>query len=171
MDIKGIRNIMDIYKFSKYKMLIRVTARVISSFRSIPKPSFKNVFLFPVDFLQEAEVIWILDAQQSMVKDIEKGAYRRLCPQKRDDGVLVVGGRAIKLFLDTYNTPDLILPPYSHRLSLLYATFIHGLSHSGCGTTVCKIRNKFWITRLNTMVKGIRNKCVKCRELNLKSEE
>ena len=42
-----------------------------------------------------------------------KGAYRRLCPQKRDDGVLVVGGRTIKLFLDIYNTPGLILLPYS----------------------------------------------------------
>ena len=151
--------------------LIHVTARVISVFRFIPKPSLSNAFRFPVDFLPNAELIWILEAQESIVKEIEGGAYRRLSPRKREDGVFVVGGRAVKLFLDNYYSPGLILLPHSHRLSFLYAPFGHELSHSGTATTIGKIRNRFWITRLNPMVKRIRNKCVRCRELNLKTQE
>ena len=77
----------------------------------------------------------------------------------------------MKLFSGNYNTPGLILLPHKHRLSLLYAMFIHGLSHLRIATTVSKIRNRFWITKLPSIVKNIRNKCVTCRELSLKSEE
>ena len=104
-DSPTIKNIVNIDKFSKYKTLIHVTSRVISVFRFIPKPSLSNAFRFPVDFLANAEWIWILEAQESIVKEIEEGAYRRLSLWKREDGVFVVGRRAVKLFLDNYNSP------------------------------------------------------------------
>ena len=123
IDTQCIGNIINIDKFSKYKALIHVTAKVISVFQCIPKPSFRNIFQFPVDLMR------ILDAQKSMVKEIDRGDYRRLCPQKREDGVFVVGGRAVKLFVDNYNTPGLVLLPHCHRLSCcMHSLFMNCLT-------------------------------------------
>ena len=169
--IWNISNIVNIHKFSKYKFLIHVTARVISVFKHIPKPSLRNMLMFPVEYLEAAEKVWIKDAQNSMKKSLARGDYRRLCPRERNDGIVVIGGKATQFFMDTYNSPGLILLPHDHRLSYLYAEFVHGLSHLGTAATVCKIRNKFWITKLNAIVRNIRNKCVKCKRLNLQCEQ
>ena len=169
--LNKITNIIDLAKFSKYLTLVRVTARLISVYRHIPKPSMKNIFMFPANFIEEAEKMWIKDAQVSMNICLQKGDFQRLGPRERDDGIIVVGGRASKLFMDNYNTPGLILLPHNHRFSRLYAEYVHGLSHLGTASTVCKIRNKYWITKLTLMVKDIRNKCVKCKRLNPQCEQ
>ena len=98
---------------------------------------------FPVDFIAEAEVLWIIEAQKLLAEGLRRGDYKRLCPKTRDDGVVIVGGRVEGWLLDTYNTPGLILLPYNHRLSRLYAEFIQGVSHLGRAATVCKIRDRF----------------------------
>ena len=49
--------------------------------------------------------------------------------------------------------------------------FIHGISHLGTASTVCKIRDRFWIIRATTMVNAIRNKCVTCKKLNLQLQQ
>ena len=104
-------------------------------------------------------------------KGLERGDYKRLCPRMRNDGIVVVGARLEVWFSNTYNSSSLILLPHNHRISRLYAEFIHGISHLGTASTVCKIRNRFWITRLGTMVNNIRNKCVDCKKLNLKLQQ
>ena len=138
-------------------------------FHHIPKPSLRNIFEFlSVNSFKEAELFWVKDAQQLLLERIEKGGYVRLCPKKTNEGIYVVCGRAEDWFKNTYNSEGLIFLPYNHRFSYLYAFWVHDSAHLGVAATVCKIRNRFWITQLPRMVERIRNKCVTCRNLNKK---
>ena len=64
----------------------------------------------------------------------------------------------------SYNCDELILLPFDHRLSYLYAMKIHNESHSGVPATSCKIRLRFWILKLDKLVRKIRFNCVICRK-------
>ena len=170
--INNVASKIDINRYSKYKKLIEVTARVIQVFHHIPKPSLRNIFEFPsASSFKEAEVFWVKDAQQLLSEGIERGDYVRLCPKRTNEGIYVVCGRAEDWFKNTYNSEGLIFLPHNHRFSYLYALWVHNSAHLGIAATVCKIRNRFWITQLPRMVKSIRNKCVTCRKLNKKFQE
>ena len=95
---------IDISRYSDYTRLVRVTARVLAMFRTDYKPSFRNAarVLEPVD-VTKAERFWILQAQETMLSDMKRGRFRRLCPRVREDGILVVGGRAEKWLEMSYN--------------------------------------------------------------------
>ena len=80
-------------------------------------------------------------------------------------------GRVGALFADSYASSGLILLPHSHRLARLYAEPIHNASHRGARAVTCKIRDRFWITKLGIMVNDIRNKCVTCRKLNTELQQ
>lgn len=56
---------IDIHKYSSYKKLFRITARVLAMYKKYPKVSFKNttVPLLPDDVLN-AEKFWMLQKQQ-----------------------------------------------------------------------------------------------------------
>jgi len=54
-----------------------------------------------------------------------KGGYKRLCPRRRDDGIYVVGGRGQRWMEMSYNKQELVLLPYEHRFSRLYAEHVH----------------------------------------------
>ena len=154
-DEKSIENLIDINDHSKYLKLINISGRLISVFRHTPKPSLTNIFKFPADFIIEAEMTWVIEAQKLLKDKFENGDFKQLCPRVRDDGIIIVGGRVEEFFADSYNSLRLILLPHFHRISLLYATFIHNISHLGTASTVCKIRRRFWIIRLTSMVNSI----------------
>ena len=59
---------------------------------------------------------------------------------------------------------DLILVPYSHRLSKLYAEHVHNKDYLGIASTASKIRLHFSITNLHRLVKSIKNRCIQCRK-------
>ena len=82
----------------------------------------------------------------------EKGKYKRLCPRKRNDGIYIVGGRSQRWVEMSYNKQELILLPYGHRFSKLYAEHIHQRGHLGVLSTASKIRSRFWINRLLKLV-------------------
>ena len=99
-----------IERFSSYIKLVRVTARVLSLYRRKPRVSFKNACseLSPAD-IKKAECSWYLDVQVSIREEVSKGNVNRLCPTVRDDGVVVVGGRADKWFQVRYDNELLVL--------------------------------------------------------------
>ena len=150
---------ININNISNYRRLIQITARVCSVFLRNPEVSLRNLLNFPsLKSIQMAEVFWIQDAQKLMLEGIRKGDYKRLCPRQRYDGVFIVGGRVEQWFGDNYNTEGLILLPYKHTFSVIYAEYIHNKSHLGVAATVSKIRLRFWITKVERIVKSIRNK-------------
>ena len=86
---------INIEKYSNYKKLLRVTARILAMYKKELKPTLKNATrMLTADDIDNAERFWILESQSSMEKVILSGKFKRLCPRKRDDGIYVVGGRA-----------------------------------------------------------------------------
>lgn len=96
----------------------------------MPRIIFKNVtkVLTPEDITNE-ERFWILQAQEIMHEDLKKGKHKRLCPRKRNDGIYTVGGRSQRWVEMSYNKQELILLPYEHRFSKLYAEHMHQRKH------------------------------------------
>ena len=139
-------------KYSSYKKLLRVTDRILAMYKKELKPTLKNATLtLTADDIDDAEHFWILESQQ----DILSGKYKWLTPRKRDDGIYVVGGRARGWVEMSYNKSEIILLPYGHRFSHLYAEHIHCRGHLGVLSTASKIRAKFWIVKLLKLVKSI----------------
>ena len=53
-------------KYSNYKKLLRVTARILSMYRKDPKISFSNAIRLPeAKDIKKAEMFWIKDARNS----------------------------------------------------------------------------------------------------------
>ena len=71
----------------------------------------------------------------------------------------------------SYNKSEIILLPYGHTFSRLYAEHIHNRGHLGVLSTASKIRAKFWIIKLLKLVKSIRTNCVICKKLDKKLNE
>jgi hypothetical protein len=115
--------------------------------------------------------MWIKDAQKEIHSNLHKKNYKKLCPKVQENGIIIVEGRVGALFESTYASTGLILLPHSHRLSRLYAEQIHNESHRGAAAVKCKIRDRFWITKLGVMVNDIRFKCVTCKKLNAELQQ
>ena len=161
----ALSHAIDILRFSCYYRLLRVTARITAVGKKTPKPSLKNLAA-PVEAecVQNAELLWIKEAQKSLQQRFEKGKFNRLCARKRKDGIIVVGGRIPKSSESSYDEQELILMPFDHRVSRLYAERVHSRGHNGVSTTMSKIRTRFWILKLRKMARAIREQCVICRK-------
>ena len=157
---------IDIHRYSSYDKLTRVTARVLAMYEKNPV-SFRNATrtLTPDD-IRKAEEFWIKEAQTSLMTDMRSGKFKRLCPRVREDGIIVVGGRAERCVEMSYNQGEVILLPSQHRFSRLYAEHIHNRGHHGALTTTSKVRSRFWIVGLHRMAKSIRHNCVTCKRLD-----
>ena len=144
---------IDITRYSNYTKLIRVTARVLAMYQQKPTPSLKAATLIlNKDDLESAELFWIRQAQNLVKQDVQDGKYRRLCPKTREDGIIVVGGRAERWLEMSYNNHEVVLLPYKHHFSRLYAEYVHNQGHLGVAATTSKIRRRRKIEASTTMV-------------------
>ena len=71
----------------------------------------------------------------------------------------------------SHKKDEVILLPYGHRFSRLYAEDIHRKGHLEVLYTSSKIGTKFWIFKLLKMVKSIRYNCVICKKLDKRLSE
>ena len=164
---------IDIQKYSSYKKLLRITARILAMYKKNPKASFKNAAApLLYDDILNAEKFWILQVQHEMESDIQiRGRYKRLSPRKRQDGIYVVGYRVQQWVEMSYTKSEIILLPYNHRFSRLYAEYVHQMGHLGVSATASKVRAKYWIVKLHKLVKFIKSRRVTCRKIEKKTTE
>lgn len=162
---------INVDRYSKYTKLIRVTARVLAMYHKQPALAFKNGTQAPnSEALQAAELFWVQDAQAGIMDDYKAGNFKRLRPRMREDGVIVVGGRATNWLELSYNQQELPLLPANHRISLLYVEQVHRLGHLGVSATTSKTRERFWIVSVNRLAKKVRFECVTCKKLDKNTE-
>ena len=103
---------MNIEKYSNYKKLLQVTARILTMYRKDLKPTLKNATrTLTAGNINHAEHFWILESQSSMQKDIPSGKYKWFCPRKRDDGIYLDGGHLRGWVKMSYNKSKIILLP------------------------------------------------------------
>ena len=109
---------IDLQKYSNYKKLLRITARMLAMYKKNPKASFKNAAApLLYDDILNAEKLWILQVHHEMESDIQRERYKHLCPRKRQDSIYVVGYRVQQWVEMSYNKSEVILLPYNHRFS------------------------------------------------------
>ena len=169
-EVESLASRINIDRHSSFKRLIHVTARVLSMYKFIPRPSFFNVLReLNLGILKEAEQFWVNDAQSVFTEYDLEHRLKRLAAKRREDGVIVVGERLEYWMNATYNNRELILLPYNHRFSRLYVEFIHKQSHSGASATTCKVRLKYWIIKLENLSRTVRFNCVVCRQNSKKT--
>ena len=157
--------IVDINRFSSYNRLLRATARVLAVFKRNPRPSLLSLGNgISISNLEEAEEFWIKDAQSEITDKDIVNKYSRLGARRRNDGIIIVGERLEYWMRATYNNKDLILLPFEHRFSRLYVELVHNQNHGGIASTTCKIRLKFWIIKLEKIVRSVRFNCITCRK-------
>ena len=163
---------IDISRFSKYNRLISTTARILSVKFKNRNYSLKSIAneITPHAF-GDAVLYWTQEAQKEIMHDLKlavegKGRYKRLNLRRRGDGLYVVGKRTEVWNEMSYNKTDIPILPEKHRISKLYAEFIHKSSHLGVNADVAKIRTHFWIIAINRIVKIIRYNCIPCRKRN-----
>ena len=156
---------IDINIYSSYRRLIRVTARILSMCQR-PNPSLMNIMnVLEFQDLCMAEIFWFKDAQLLLKDKFHNWKLKRLCPKLRSDGIIVAGTRDVEWH--TYDELQLILLPYDHCISRLYAECIHREEgHLGVMSTTSKIRSRVWITNLPKLVRSIKNKCLICKKKN-----
>ena len=160
---------IDITRFSGYNKLLRVTARVLAVYR--PPSALKNIALdVDASHMNEAEQFWVREAQRSISDEDLKHRLVKLSPKRQPNGLITVGHRMEKWMQMSYNNNKLLLLPYDHPMAKLYVLDIHNSLHlsgyTSIAATTSRVRLKFWITRLETMVKSIKHKCVECRKIN-----
>ena len=162
-------DVIDLDRFSSYNQAISVTARIMSICKEGEKPSLARVMMLPaMSDIQKAEVALIKVAQAN-ITDIEiHDRYKRLGAYRRSDGIVVVGSRLENWMKATYNNLKMILLPHDHRLARLYVEFIHKQGHTGISATACKVRLKFWIVKLEKLVRSVRFNCIVCRKMTKK---
>ena len=167
-----IMNVIDITRFSSYIKLLHVTARILSVFMNKTSFSLFNMCLdINISVLKKAEDYWIRDAQYKYLDRINSNELKRLSAKINDRGIIIVGQRIELWMKDSYNPAEIIFLPYEHRLSYLYALFIHNQAHLGIAATTCKVRLKFWIVKLGKILRSIRYNCIDCRKMAEKCEE
>lgn len=166
------KDAIDPSKFSSWRKLIRVTARIRRLAVKIRLRKYdqdgKEGPLAPEE-LQQAEIYWIKQAQSTLHSRLERGDFKSLSPFKDENGVIRVGGRVDEAIV-SYETRHPALLPSDHWISLLVTRHAHQHGHTGVAATTGKTRRKFWILKANKLSKSVKFKCAFCRELAHKAE-
>ena len=159
--------LIDSSRFSSFRKLIHVTARILS----LKEKATLSQIARTVDVAsyKKGVTFWIKLLQESLHTDLQKGMngqgkFRKLSPRLRDDGVYVIGGRATKWFEASYNKELIPILPKDNNFVKLYAEMIHNEKHVGVDSDVAKIRLEYWIIGLQKLCSSIKYKCVECRK-------
>lgn len=166
-------------EFSSWRKLLRVTAyvqRFISNLKAKLRErtegchsvTTRDVSLSPQE-LNEAETLWIKEAQRDLVSRQAKGEFVQLSPFIDQYGVLRVGGRVDKALV-SYDTRHPTLLPHKHWISLLITRQMHQFGHPGVAATAAKTRTRYWILKVHDLAKTVKFRCVTCREIEHRAE-
>ena len=80
-----------------------------------------------------------------------------------EDGIIYVGKRVHCANLLSYDSSCVPIVPSWHIFAELYVRYVHNISHSGVDATVSRIRQHFWMPKLNKLVARIVSSCKHCK--------
>ena len=167
-EVKKVEQAINPEKFSSWRKLIRVTARIQRLAKKISLRKHaqegRNGPLTPEE-LERAEIFWIKAAQNDLHRRKEKGEFKSLSPFLDGKGVLRVGGRMDEAIV-SYDAKH----PALHWISWLITRHAIQYGHKGVAATTARTRRKFWILKGNKLSKAVKFKCGVCREMAHKME-
>ena len=180
-NIEKVESVIDIEKFSSLHNLHKHTALCLKFARSRGngKPAldcnWKKIVLSPDDY-REAEKFWVKKVSESVLKLYEKGKLQSLRPSTNWDDSgnyrkVITSGRLGELLKIGYDVDELTVLDPSHTYTKLVLKDLHDVDHGGDDRVVWKSREKYWIPQARRIVKGIRNRCYRCKLLNKRNAQ
>ncbi|XP_022802779.1 uncharacterized protein LOC111340235 [Stylophora pistillata] len=154
-------------RFSKWRRLIRVTAfiqRLARRIRAKHSGGQRQDGPPTLSELQEAETLWLKEAQKSPYRRMQKKEFDALSPFVDNKGVIRVGGRVDNVVV-SYDSRHPALLPYGPSISLLITRHMHQCGHGGVASTTAKIRARYWILKASKFAKSVKLKCAFRREM------
>ena len=138
-----------LHKYASYWKLLRVTAFVRRFIDNCKKKEKRKGPLQTEEF-QVAEKFWITQAQASQA--VKSDVNLKKC----EDGILRCVGR-----VPGYH--PVFLPRDCKLASLMIQQVHEQMLHGGVSTTMCRIREKFWIPKLRALTKKVIRNCNVCK--------
>lgn len=165
-----------LHRYPSLTRLVRITAicqRAIKRFKKIPNSSL--IHPITTTELQDVKRFWVKVVQASAFQqDLKllssKGLlpsshpFSRLTPFKDNEGVLRVGDRLQASLLSTEAKHPTILPKHS---PLVIADAHIRTLYGGTQSTLCTVREQFWIIGGRVPIRSHILKCVKCTFFHL----
>ena len=167
---KGISSIPDIKAFGTAERLFRVTAwilRFISNIKAKVKKGkhCKSTSDLNVVELEEAERVWVKEAQAVLKRNEQYGQMRNSLGIEEEEGILRCKGRFRNSDLE-FNAKYPITIPKEHRLTELIVQQCHKeIHHCRVRATLNRLRTKYWVVKGRQMVKKTISNCVICKKL------
>ena len=147
-------------RYRAYEFFIRLVGIVMKVFR------YKSLRIpreLSVDDLKTAELVALKLSMKHTLQEYQKGTLKSLRPRMNDDGIIVLGSRALEGLQKHYGPVEFPILTYSDPLAYLWMKKVHDENHTGIISTVSKSRRKYWIIRARSLAKKIKNSCYRCR--------
>ncbi len=152
--------------YSTLSRLLRVTGyvlRAIKLFKSRSSSSHRHVSTLSPEELADAERLWIVQAQVSLLVDKNFPSWRRQLDLFLVQGLWRCGER-----LGNADIPDAtkhpVLLPRDHYLTTLVVEAAHKrVGHDGVKETLTETRARFWIVKGRNFVRSLLHRCSICR--------
>ena len=151
-DIEGFRG-------RSYNLLLRVTALVMKMCR------LRHFSVAPI-IATEIEMAEKFLIELSMIRtkvDFDKGKLKSLGAQLDNDGIIVIGSRALDAMKSHYGANRFPILTYTDPLAHIWMQHVHEEDHSGVTKTVAKSRRMFWVINGRRLAEKIKRSCYRCR--------
>jgi transposase InsO family protein len=115
-----------------------------------------------------AQEIQDLTTQQEVSS---KSSLKTLHPFLDQEGIMRVGGRLQQSTLPYQSIHQVILPPNHHFTSLVVSAEHIRLLHAGPRLLIASLREKYWIPRVQSIVKTIIHQCLTCYRYKVQTSQ
>ena len=162
--LPGIGQIMTCEEFSSLSRLITVTTKVLKFCRIMLSKIRKDKRTLISDDHTEAENLWIIESQKTLMKDKNFAQWEKQFDLFRDDNnVLRCRGR-IQNANVSYSTMHPVLLHRNHYLTTLFVRRAHErVAHGGVKATLTELRSQVWIVQGRSFVRRILSQFVICK--------
>lgn len=168
-------DVFDVEAHSSYKKLLRVCAwvnRFVNNLKlKIRKEQPNHEPILQPNELHDAEMILIKENQRDLTRNSAtlKTKFTQLNVRPDEMGILRCYGRLNHAPLPQETIFPIFLNS-KHSLTRLIVLNIHkSMKHISLKHTLTEVRNKYWICKGRSFVRGLLNKCVTCRKVHSKS--
>ena len=163
-EIVNIGSLINCKDFSSRERLVRVTAYVLRFVRALQRKSAYSSRCLTPEELHRAELYWLKEAQSLMrtkpVFKIWQQQFGLFCDEF---GVWRCGGRLHNANLPFETKHPVFLDSHHHFATLIVRDAHARVQHDGVSETLTELRDRYWIVRGRSFVRGVLHKCVTCR--------
>ena len=163
----GVRQVIDINKYSTLRKLLRITAwvkRFVENLKAKKEGKNLNVESLNAKEITSTERLWIKDVQSTMTQGSSFKKTQNHLGIVEMEGILVCMGRLERSDLSSEAKYPIYLPK-DHRFTELVVEDCHlRVFHCMVKATLAELRSRFWVSKGRQFVKKVLKRCFVCRK-------